>query len=417
MKRIDPLYCLLLLLIVFASCHKDSAIKKKSAQGINLDLNSTELHQATADNAFTFNLFKTVQAGNSSNNTNNVFLSPLSVSFALGMTANGAKGATLDGIKSTLDFSGFTQDEMNSYYDHLITDLPKLDPQTTLNIANSIWYRQGFSVLPQFITTDSSYFHATIQGLDFNNPSSTDVINGWVNKQTNGKIPSIVGQISPGDVMYLINAIYFKSIWNTKFDASQTHPASFYTPDGSTVQASFMKGTVNYNFFADDKATVVELPYINNKYSMVIMYPNGSNTLNNAISSMDTANWNHYVNNMHAVNGLVNMPKFKFSYSILLNDALSQLGMGNAFSGSADFTGINSAGGLQITKVQHKAFVAVDESGTEAAAVTSVTIGLTAVLNPPVITIDHPFLFVIREMKSGLILFEGTVNNPLLVGE
>ncbi len=417
MKRIDPLYCLLLFVIVFASCHKDNPIAKKYAQGINLDLNSTELHQATADNAFTFNLFKTVQASNTSNNTNNLFLSPLSVSFALGMTANGAKGATLDGIKSTLDFSGFTQDEMNSYYNHLITDLPKLDPQTTLSIANSIWYRQGFSVLPTFVTTDSTYFHAAIQGLDFNNPASPGVINDWVNKQTNGKIPSIVDQISPNDVMYLINAIYFKSIWSTKFDASQTHPASFYTPDGSTVQANFMKGTVNYNYSADDKATMVELPYINNKYSMVIMMPNGSNTLGSLISSMDTATWNHYANSMHGVNGLVNMPKFKFSYSVLLNDALSQLGMGNAFSDAADFTGINAAGGLQITKVQHKAFVAVDETGTEAAAVTSVVIGLTAVLNPPVITIDHPFLFVIREMKSGLILFEGTVNNPLLAGE
>jgi serpin B len=110
------------------------------------------------------------------------------------------------------------------------------------------------------------------------------------------------------------------------------------------------------------------------------------------------------------------MPKFKFSYNILLNDALSTIGMGNAFSGSADFTGINAAGGLQISKVQHKAFIAVDETGTEAAAVTSVVIGLTASLNPSQITIDHPFLFVIREMNTGLILFAGTVNNPLLPG-
>src|ERR1700749_3608760 len=120
---------------------------------------------------------------------------------------------------------------------------------------------------------------------------------------------------------------------------------------------------------------------------------------------------------LHPVSGQVIMPKFKFSYNILLNNALSSMGMSNAFSGAADFTGINSAGGLQITKVQHKAYVAVDETGTEAAAATSVVISLTAVLNPPVITIDHPFLFVIREMKSGLILFEGTVNNPLLAGE
>jgi serpin B len=157
---------------------------------------------------------------------------------------------------------------------------------------------------------------------------------------------------------------------------------------------------------------VIELPYSNNKYSMVIVSPlNGS--LDNLIPAIDATTWENWTSKLTPANGPVVMPKFKFSYSILLNNALSSLGMGNAFSVAADFSRINASGGLSISKVQHKAFVAVDETGTEAAAATGVVVGISAILNPPIITIDHPFLFVIREMKTGLILFEGTMNNPL----
>ncbi|MGZ3751853.1 MAG: serpin family protein [Mucilaginibacter sp.] len=411
MKRIIPLHCLLLLIILFASCSK-TGVKPNPGSGIKLVLNSTEQQQAVADNAFSLNLFKTVQTGD--NSGNNLFLSPLSVSIALGMTSNGANGATLDAMKNTLGFTGFSQDDMNSYYNKLITDLPKLDPQTTLNIANSIWYRQGFSVLPQFIQTNTTYFNAKIQELDFNSPSATNTINGWVSDQTKGKIPTIVGQISSSDIMYLINAIYFKSVWKSKFDPAQTHQQAFYLPDMSTVQTDFMKGgSISYNIFNDTRARIVELPYANSKYSMVIVSPTGSNTLSDVTSTIDTATWNHWMSKLIPYEGEVIMPKFKFSYSILLNNSLRAMGMGNAFSGSADFTKISSAGGLSISKVQHKAFVAVDETGTEAAAATSVVIGLTASLPPPPVTIDHPFFFVIREMNTGLIVFAGTVNNPL----
>src|ERR1700761_1079385 len=376
MKRINPLYALLILVFMIVSCGK-SSVKPKPGPGINLVLSATEQQQETADNAFSFNLFKTEQSAD--NSGNNLFLSPLSVSFALGMTSNGAKGATLDGIKSTLDFTGFTQDEINSYYNKLITELPKLDPQTTLNIANSIWYKQGFSVLPQFLQVNTSYFNANVQALDFSNPSSVNTINNWVSGATNGKIPAILGSISPDDRMYLVNAIYFKSVWGSKFDQSQTKPMTFYLAGGSTVQTDFMTGSsINYNFYGDNSTSVVELPYVNNKYSMVIIEPTGSNTLNNLVSTLDTTKWNSWMRSLLSRKGQVTMPKFRFSYSILLNSALSSLGMGQAFSQTADFTGISAGGGLQITKVQHKAYIAVDETGTEAAAATSVAVGISA---------------------------------------
>lgn len=411
MKRINPLHGLLVLVFMIAACSKNS-VKPNPGTGINLVLSSTEQQNAAADNAFTINLFKTVQTADKSGN--NLFMSPLSVSFALGMASNGANGATLDAINNTLGFKGFTEDEVNAYYNKLITDLPKLDPQTTLNIANSIWYNQSVSILPQFLNTNSTNFNAKIQALDFNNPASLNTINNWVSGETNGKIPKIISELSGDDVMVLVNAIYFKSVWKTKFDASKTAKQAFYLPDQSTVQTDFMNGSkIDYNIYNDNNARVVELPYSNSKYSLVIITPNGGNTLKNLISALDTTTWQSWMTKLVPASGVVVMPKFKFSYNVLLNGALSALGMGNAFSNAADFTRINAAGGISITKVQHEAYIAVDESGTEAAAATGVVIGFTASAPTQPVTIDHPFLFAIREMKTGLILFAGTVNNPL----
>ena len=214
--------------------------------------------------------------------------------------------------------------------------------------------------------------------------------------------------------MFLINAIYFKSVWKTKFDAAQTHQLPFYTPGNAVVQTDFMNGNINGNFYSDDKAKVLELPYANVKYSMVIIMPNGG-TLPNLVSGLDSATYQNWISKLTPATYPVSVPKFKFSYSILLNNALSDLGMSIAFTKEADFTRINPAGNLYISKVQHKAFVAVDETGTEAAAATSV--GVTATSAPLVsYNIDHPFIFIIREMDTGLILFAGTVNNPLQTG-
>jgi serpin B len=157
-----------------ASCYKSNVKKPDLGKGIDLILSSTEQQKAVADNAFTFNLFKTVAAATPT--AVNLFLLPLSVSLAIGMTNNGSNRQTLDAINTVMNFAGFTQDQVNSYYSKLITDLPKLDPNTTLKIANSIWYRQGFTVLPQFLQTDSNYYHAKIQALDFSTPSSLNTI-------------------------------------------------------------------------------------------------------------------------------------------------------------------------------------------------------------------------------------------------
>ena len=403
---------LLLLSIGIASCKKSGTVSPAS-KGKNLVLTSLDQQKITADNAFTLNLFKNLVSANTGGA--NLFVSPLSVSFALGMTSNGAAGQTLTAFQNTLNFAGLTQAQVNDYYNNLITNLPQLDPNTTHDIANSIWYRQGFNVLPQFLQADSTYFHAKIQALDFTNPASVNTINGWVNDNTGGKIPTIINQI-PGDaVMYLVNAIYFKSTWQESFDPTNTRPLPFYLADNNAVQASFMTGKIDFNYYNDNTVSVYELPYSNSKFSMVIILPVQGTSVNQLATGLNQAQWQTWMAGLKPLNNTITLPKFKFSYDDTLNTALTDLGLGIAFSDNANFSLINNGIPLKISQVVHKAFVETDESGTTAAAATSVgVVALVATVSPPVI--NHPFIFAIREMNSGLILFTGTVNNPLLTG-
>ena len=406
----------LLLLFIFtgfASCKKTGSVTPQ-LKGKDLVLTPLDQLKVTADNAFTIKLFKNLDSANAG--TANLFASPLSVSFALGMTSNGAAGSTLDAFKNTLNFAGLTQDQVNGYYNNLITNLPQLDPNTTLNIANSIWYRQTFPVEPQFLQTDSSYFHASVKALDFNDPASVGTINSWVNSKTDGKIPTIINSISADEVMFLINAIYFKSTWKEKFDPSNTQNRAFYLADGSQVSTSFMSGAVDFNFYNDATASVFELPYSNSKYSMVIVLPPTGTSVHTVAAGLDAAKWQTWMNGLKPTNNTITMPKLNFTYSMELKGALSTLGMGIAFTDSANFSLINPIyKPIKISSVLHKAYIKTDEDGTTAAAVTSVTV-TAATATAPLPAINRPFIIAIREMSSGLILFAGTVNDPTQTG-
>jgi serpin B len=411
--------CIFLLCLVtasFVSCTKSSLSPvKNTTTGKVLVLTATEQQKAIADNAFTFKLFNTVSGAD--NSGDNLFISPLSVSIAMAMTSNGSNGQTLAAIRNAFDDNGFTQAQLNAYYDKLITYLPELDPNTTLNIANSIWYRQGFNVLEPFLQTDSSYYKAKISALDFTAPSSPQTINNWVNTQTDGRIPAIINQIPADAEMYLINALYFKSTWKESFNPANTKPHPFYITGGSPVQANFMSANIDINSYYDKNVTVFEMPYSSSKYSMVIVEPQSGVSLQDVMAGLDSTQWQTWMAAIKPTTQQIQLPKFTFNYGVTLNNALTALGMGIAFTDAADFTNI-SLQGLKISQVQHKAYVAVDETGTEAAAVASV--GVVATVAPeftPTYTVNRPFVFAIREMGTGLVLFTGVVNNPLLTGQ
>jgi serine protease inhibitor len=397
-------------ILAMAACKKGGVNPIVNDPGKDLVLSATEQQQVGPGNAFTLKLFNANV--NTLASSKNLIVSPLSVSFALGMTSNGANGQTLTDINKTMEWSGFSGDQVNGYYQNLITNLPGLDPNTTLKIANSIWYANNLTLLPAFQKANTDFYNAEVKGLDFSNePASLSAINGWVSQQTNNKITTILDKIPANARMYLINAIYFKSTWKTRFETKQTYKSLFRLANGSTVQTDFMtNGEVDLKSAYDNGTNVVELPYSNSKYSMVLMMPDGN--IKTFAQSLDLTKWNLLMGKLVAGKSDITMPKFKFSYDIDLKEILTSLGMGIAFSDLADFSRINVGGGISISEVKHKAYIDVNEDGTEAAAVTSV--GGVATAAPPTHVFNKPFIFAIREMKTGLVLFAGVVNDPAL---
>ena len=344
----------------------------------------------------------------------NLFLSPLSVSMALGMTLNGAGGETYTAMQQTLELAGLSQESINQSYQSLIELLVGLDPKVAFEIANSIWYRQGFAVEPDFLDGNTTYFDAEVRDLDFGHPDAVDIINGWVSDKTHGKIEQILQEIDPATVMFLINAIYFKGTWTYEFDKDETREDVFTRHDGTTADVPMMRQEADLPYFETESFQAVDLPYGDSLFSMTILLPREGYDIDALAAELDEAHWNDWVGRFETRGLDLRLPRFKLEYEKELNEVLTALGMGIAFdAGRADFTGINRGGGLWIDYVKHKAFVEVNEEGTEAAAVTVVAINQCAGCGggtPISMHVNRPFIFTIREQHSGTILFIGKVN-------
>ena len=331
-------------------------------------VSANEKQVESATNSFATNLFGQVAAQEQGKN---FFISPLSVSMALAMTLNGAgaNSQTYSAMQQTLGLNGLTNDEINQSYQDLINMFSNLDPDVTFNIANSIWYKNTFPVLSTFLTTDSIYYDAEVKPLNFSDPDAANTINSWVSEKTDGKIPSIIGQsIDPVTVMYLINALYFNGTWKYDFsDTSSSTVNTFQLAGGVTESDSMMIVHDTLSYYADSIFQAVELPYGNGNYSMVVLLPNIISSSANA-SALNQNELSTIVGSLKPEDVELTMPKFKVQYYTSLKNILSQMGMGIAFSPGADFTRINSGGGLQISDVLHKTYIAVNEKGTEAAS-------------------------------------------------
>lgn len=380
------------------------------------ELTAAEKRLVESDNNFGLKLFKEIikEEGDK-----NVFISPLSVSMALGMTYNGADGSTREAMQTTLELSGLTIQEVNESYKSLLELLAELDPKVIFQIANSIWYRQGFPVEDEFINLNKTYFNALVRGLNFNDPNASNIINGWVDENTNGKIKEIVDDpIDPAIIMFLINAIYFKGTWTYEFDESKTKDDLFNLPDGSQKPCKMMVQKGFFQYFENSDFQAIDLPYGDGDFSMTIFLPRPQKDIDALIAEFNQENWEQWISSFskHKLDYL-QLPRFTLEYELTLNDVLKALGMEIAFSFSqADFTKMYKEEefleNLYISKVKHKTFVKVNEEGTEAAAVTSVEIGVTSV--PPSMRVDRPFVFVIRENHSQTILFMGKIVEPTL---
>ena len=398
---------LLLVTLSFFSCNKEEIQKDP----VPIEISEKAQEILSASNQFGFEM---LQKAFEESGDNNLMISPLSITQALSMAYNGANGETKTAFENVLHFTGQTTDEVNQAALDLTTALLKVDSKVNISIANSIWYRQGFSVEQDFINSNQTYYNAKVSELDFGNPASKNIINNWVDEKTNHKIEKIVDNISGDDVMFLINAIYFKGDWKAGFDKDDTENKPFYLTNGTTKNVAMMQIENDFSVALSQNYAAIELPYGQGNYSMVIVLPNDNFSLTELMGEMNNTAWNNLILNMREPSEWnLELPKFKFEYENTLNNELIDLGLGLAFSDFADFTKINKNGGLTISKVKHKTFIKVDEEGTEAAAVTSVTVGVTSVgPNTNTFFIDHPFLFVIKEKYTNAILFVGTVTDP-----
>jgi serine protease inhibitor len=403
------LYCLLMIgiLLFTGGCSEEETGKEQ-----DLKVTAKTARLISVNNEFGFDLYKNISAFESK--AENLMVSPLSVALALSMTYNGAETTTKEAMEKTLRLQGLSREEINESYQSLVLALKTLDPKVLLEIANSIYYRQDFQVEDAFISVNKKYYDAEISGLDFNSPKAIETINNWVNVKTHTKIPEILKEINPGHVMFLLNAIYFKGTWTKEFNPKITELLPFTLESGQSIKVPMMTRLDTVGYMTDDFFSAIRLTYGKGSFNMFVLLPDQGKTVKDLVSQLDPDNWKGWLSEFKETDNVdIRLPQFKFAYEIKLNDVLTGMGMGIAFSGGADFTGINKGGGLNIDYVRHKTFVEVNEEGTEAAAVTIVAIekNMTGPKTIP-FYVNKPFLFVITEKSTGAILFMGTVKNP-----
>ena len=412
-KTFLGLFCSVSLL--FAGCDEFRAdmFDKKE---VKFEVGPIDNSVVTANTKFGFNLFDEIRK---TEQGKNIFISPLSISTALAMTLNGASGETEQAMTNTLQLQGLGSESINTGYAGLRQILLTSDPKVTLAIANSLWARQGFSFKPDFLQRNTQFFGAEISTLDFDAPSASQTINQWVDTNTDGKIQKIIDdKIDASTVLFLINAIYFKGTWQREFNPSRTREGPFHLANGDEKQIPMMRQQRWYPYYRGENFQAISLAYGDGQMSMYIFLPDPESDLNIFLENLNAEGWENWMPQFQERDVSLVMPKFKLEYGKTLNDTLKALGMDIAFDANlADFSRMAPleilGENLYIGEVLHKTFVEVNEEGTEAAAATSVEVGVKSVPPPPIFfSVDRPFFFAIRDNKTKTVLFMGVVVEP-----
>lgn len=365
-----------------------------------------------ADNEFGLEVFNHITAAKP---RQNVFISPLSIALALQMTAHGSAGATWNAMAGAMAMSGLSQSEAAAGNLALRDELLNADKKVRLDIANSLWLRKGVMLRKQFADDCGKYYDASVTTLDFARPSAITTINDWVAKNTNGRIKEIVSELTPEEILVLVNAIYFKGSWTKAFDPKLTSPREFYLVSGP-AQRRMMSREDRFRYKEDDVMQAVALPYGDGRLNMYVFLPRAKGGLGDLIAATKPDNFVALFDGFDERKGEVVLPRFKIEFEQSLNKVLTQLGMGVAFTPGADFSKmVVPPATAAISDVLHKTFVEVNEEGTEAAAVTVVKMLATAMPRPEEefsFVCDHPFLCAIRDDVTGSILFIGAIFDP-----
>jgi serpin B len=352
----------------------------------------------------------------------NLFFSPYSVSTALAMTSAGARGQTAAEMARVLHFDSLSPAALAKAFGGLARDLKKSQTENLadLALANSVWCQQDVTLKPEFSSLVKDVYGAEAKSVDFLRASedARRKINDWVARETRDKIKDLLQprQISPQTLLVLANAIYFKSQWASRFQAAATHPAPFFTAPGRQVETPMMSQSLKLRSGEFDQFSLFALPYTSNALSMIILLPrevDGLPRLEQQLTSHNLIQWLTDLDRQPELKATVFLPKFKLDCRLELTRDLAAMGMPTAFGAGADFSGMSTNQGVSISDVVHQAFVEVNEEGTEAAAAIAVVMKRTALERPPTIfRADHPFLFLIRENRTGSILFLGRLTEP-----
>ncbi|WP_427340756.1 serpin family protein [Caloranaerobacter sp. DY30410] len=406
MKRVlSIIVCSVIIVYSLAGCSIDIS-NWISNKDLSFDKEKIEKSVVEANTQFAFDIFKEL---NKEDKGKNIFISPFSISAALSMTYQGANGTTKEVMSNALRYKEIDINILNESYKNLLRYLKQVDSKIELDINNSIWIREGENIKEDFLSVNREVFDAYIAEIDFSKEDAADKINNWISDSTKGKIKKMItSPISSQVVMYLINAIYFKGEWTEKFDKRKTFNSKFYTNEGKTKDVMMMYRKGNVEYVQGDDYRAVRLPYGNGKTSMYCILPNEDISINQFIEDMTQDKWEEIRKSVSETKDVIlQIPRFKIEYGIKkLNDSLAALGMGEAFSINADFSGIRE--GIFISRVLHKAVIEVNEEGSEAVGVTVEENTKSAIMEKPItFIVNRPFVFIITDGETGTILFMG----------
>jgi serine protease inhibitor len=399
----------LLFMLILLSCNKNDEVLP--TEPVPIDLTQDQVALIESGNAFAFDIFSQVLKSTGENE--NVMISPLSISYALSMTLNGASGTTRVAMLDALRLNGISVDAINNSYKNLTAALLSVDKRVLMSIANSVWIENNFTVKKSFTDILTDYYNADAEKFDINDASAPDKMNAWIEDNTNGLIKEMIDKLQDNTVMLLINAIYFKGKWKSQFDESNTIQIPFYKSAGNQVNVPMMKLKTDFNVYAGNGFVLAEFPYGQGNFVMDVILPNEQNGLSNTLASVSDASFAAWLSQMSARETDVSFPRFKYGFKKTLKEVLSDMGMGIAFTDEADLSNITDQYDLLINDVTHQSFIETNEEGTEAAAATVVEVGVTSF--PPaalVFKMDHPFLYIIRETTTNSIIFMGRVADP-----
>lgn len=405
------LIILFTLLILFFGCTQVEPIKELDSSGSTQEgLNTLVNNQ----NEFAYNIYNQII----SENEENVFLSPYSISTAFGMVYEGANGVTATEMQSVLKTP--TDNNLRHYETaKLYQILNKKEKQYELNTANALWLQKDYPFANNYLNTINNYYGAEMTNVDFksNGFDAINKINSWAAQKTNNRIPKVLEPLMDTKEMKMVltNSIYFKGKWLNEFNKKNTRKENFYKLDGSIIEKDFMHQNENLNYYDNNNYEVLELPYKDKELSMVIFLPKKGSEYEK-IRTISKEEMELLMKSMYPHQVNVSLPKFTFKTHYSLKEPLNKMGMNVVFTDDADLSRINGIGELKIDFALHDAFVEVNEEGTEAAAITTIGIVTTSARpdEPTNFVADHPFTFIIKENKTSAILFIGNVIEPTI---